>query len=110
MKQLISKLQHESLKEEMMDFITFVEEEMIHHYEKTERDGFYQDILDEKPELREKIHHLSRDLELIKIIIDLMKKELEKDEINFQKLVDYSSSVTLINEIHSRDEEESLLK
>lgn len=110
MKQSISSLEYETLSKEMESFIEFIETDIIPHHDESSQDGFYNQILSERPELTEKIHHLSRDHQLIRIITDLMKKELQNDEVNFQKLVDYSSSVTLINEIHSKDEEESLLK
>ena len=38
-----------------------------------------------------------------------MKEELAKDEVDFQKLIDYSVSIIIVDEIHSRDEESFLL-
>lgn len=109
LKQLLSKLEHETLVEEMEAFISYVEKEVLTHEEEAS-EYFYKTLAQEKPELKEKVQHLTRDYQLIRIMLDLMRKELSNKEIDFQKLVDYSSAVTLINEIHSKDEEESLLK
>lgn len=109
LKQLLNKLEHETLVEEMEAFISYVEEEVLTHEEEAP-EHFYKTLVQEKPELKEKVQHLTRDYQLIRIMLDLMKKELSNEEVDFQKLVDYSSAVTLINEIHSKDEEESLLK
>jgi hypothetical protein len=111
MKHLLSKLEHETLVEEMEAFIKYVEEEILNHNASEEAPGgLYEEILREKPEFQNKIQHFIRDHQLIRIIVDLMKKELDEENIDFQKLVDYSSTITLINEIHSRDEEESLME
>lgn len=109
MKHLLNKQEHETLVEDMYEFIEYVEGRIITHTDSEEEDeGLYTETVKNNPDLHDKIQHLIRDHDLMRIIIDLMKKELENDEIDFQKLVDYSSAITLVNEIHSRDEEETL--
>lgn len=111
MRELLEKKNYEHLTEEITSFIEFVEGKIIVHADtEEEEDGLYTLAVKNNPDLHDKVQHLIRDHDLMRIIVDLMKKELGNKEIDFQKLVDYSSSIIIVNEIHSRDEEEALLE
>ncbi len=110
MKTLLNKLEHKELAEEMESFIKYVEERVLGHFDEEESgNGFYDDAVIREPGLHDKVQRLKRDHELIRMMTARMKEELEKDEVDFQKLIDHSVSIILVDELHSRDEEATLL-
>lgn len=110
MKTLLNKLEHKELADEMESFIEYVENRVLGHFDDEERaNGFYDGAISRDPSLHDKVQRLKRDHELIRMMTDRMKNELAKDEVDFQKLIDHSASIILVDEIHSRDEEDSLL-
>lgn len=111
MRVLLDKKKHEELIEEIESFIEFVEGKIIVHADtEEEEDGLYAQAVQKNPDLHDKVQHLIRDHDLMKIIADMMKKELGNEQVNYEKLIDYSNSIIIVNEIHSRDEEETLLE
>lgn len=67
----------------------------------------YLDIAKENPELQEAVTMLTRDHDLIRIIVADIEKILEEDGLGpeiFQRFY----SLIVVNEIHSRDEERLL--
>lgn len=110
MKTLLNKLEHKELAEEMESFIEYVEESVLGHAKKEEASGgMYETIAKDDPKTVEKIRRLRRDHEIIQIMVDRMKEELSHDKVDFQKLIDHSVSIILVDEIHSRDEEDILM-
>ncbi|MCC4723792.1 hypothetical protein [Salinicoccus sp. RF5] len=110
MKILLNKLEHKELTEEMQSFIEYVEQRILTHADSEEEDnGLYEEAVNKNPDLHDKVQHLTRDHDLMRIMIERMKEELAKDEVDFQKLIDYSVSIIIVDEIHSRDEETVLL-
>ncbi|WP_020006721.1 hypothetical protein [Salinicoccus albus] len=111
MKTLLNKLEHKELAEEMGAFIEYVEESVLGHAQQEETPGgLYDSIERDDPKNVEKIRRLRRDHELIQVMVDRMKEELSHDEVDFQKLIDHSVSIILVDEIHSRDEEDLLME
>ena|SRR5699024_6790541 len=110
MKTLLNKLEHKELAEEMESFIEYVEESVLGHAKQEEASGgLYESIERDDSKTVEKIRRLRRDHELIQVMVDRMKEELSHDEVDFQKLIDHSVSIILVDEIHSRDEEDLLM-
>ncbi|WP_411843348.1 hemerythrin domain-containing protein [Salinicoccus sp. HZC-1] len=110
MKTLLNKIEHKELAEEMESFIEYVEERVLGHSGREEtQNGLYESAVDRNPGLQEKVQGLKRDHELIRVMVGRMKQELAKDEVDFQKLIDHATSIILVDEIHSRDEEDILL-
>jgi len=94
----------------MQSFIEYVEQRILTHADSEEEDnGLYEEAVNKNPDLHDKVQHLTRDHDLMRIMIERMKEELAKDEVDFQKLIDYSVSIIIVDEIHSRDEESFLL-
>ena len=111
MKTLLNKLEHKELAEEMESFIEYVEKSVLGHAQQEEAPGgLYESIERDDPKTVEKIRRLRRDHELIQAMVDRMKEELSHDEVDFQKLIDHSVSIILVDEIHSRDEESILME
>ncbi|HIW13728.1 MAG TPA: hypothetical protein H9891_11305 [Candidatus Salinicoccus stercoripullorum] len=110
MKTLLNKLEHKELADEMESFIEYVEERVLGHFDEEETDsGLYDRAVGREPALHDKVQRLKRDHELIRMMVGRMKEELSKDEVDFQKLIDHSVSIILVDELHSRDEENLLL-
>lgn len=110
MKTLLNKLEHKELADEMESFIEYVEERVLGHFdEETSGNGFYDRAVARESALHDKVQGLKRDHELIRMMVRRMKEELSKEAVDFQKLIDHSVSIILIDEIHSRDEEDILL-
>lgn len=110
MKTLLNKFEHKELAEEMESFIEYVEERLLGHFSQEEaQDALYESATKQNPELQDKVQGLKRDHELIRMMVERMKQELAKEEVDFQKLIDHSVSIILVDEIHSRDEEDTLL-
>ncbi|GAB3066915.1 hypothetical protein ACFOU0_13430 [Salinicoccus sesuvii] len=111
MKTLLNKQEHEALALEMQSFIEYVEQRILTHAESEEEEnGLYQEAVDKKPALHDKVQQLTRDHDLMRTMIERMKSELSKEAVDFQKLIDYSVSIIIVDEIHSRDEEQFLLE
>ncbi|MCG1010328.1 hypothetical protein J4760_09895 [Salinicoccus sp. ID82-1] len=110
MKTLLNKQEHEALAEEMQSFIEYVEQRILAHAESEEEEnGLYQEAVDKNPALHDKVQQLTRDHDLMRNMIERMRTELSKEAVDFQKLIDYSVSIIIVDEIHSRDEEQFLL-
>lgn len=110
MKTLLNKLEHKELADEMESFIEYVEERVLGHFDEEETSsGLYDRAVGREPALHDKVTGLKRDHELIRMMVGRMKEELSKDEVDFQKLIDHSVSIILVDELHSRDEENLLL-
>lgn len=73
-----------------------------------EEEGLYLDLVKEKPELRDKVTALTRDHDLLRRLIKQIKNLLQKNGVDRTVLAHFEAML-LVNEIHSRDEEEYLL-
>lgn len=111
MRELLGKKEYEHLSEEVESFIEFVEGKIIVHADTEEEEGgLYTLAVKNDPGLHDKVQHLIRDHDLMRVIADKMKDELGSKKPDYQQLIDFANSVIIINEIHSRDEEEALLE
>ncbi|NDI35222.1 hemerythrin domain-containing protein [Chengkuizengella sediminis] len=92
-----------------------VTDELTEHWETraiahadAEEEGFYQEKLDQKPDLLEKINMLKRDHELLRILLKEIKQLIPRDETHTD-VIDRFKAMQLLMQIHNREEEKYLL-
>lgn len=90
------------------ELIDYWKSRVISHAD-AEEEGFYKDIRTENPELEEAIIQLTRDHDLIRIIVKDIE-ELRKTEKISPSVLQKFYALLVVNEIHSRDEERLLLE
>ena len=91
--------------DELLDFwITRI----ISHAD-AEEEGLYKDIAEQNPVLKEAIIQLTRDHDLLRIIVEDIQ-ELRKQEELSPNVLHKFHALLVVNEIHSRDEERMLLE
>ncbi|MEK3933948.1 hemerythrin domain-containing protein [Sporosarcina sp. FSL W7-1349] len=91
--------------DELIDFwITRV----ISHAD-AEEEGLYKDIAEQNPNLKEAIIQLTRDHDLLRIIVKDIQELREQEELSPNVLHKFHA-LLVVNEIHSRDEERMLLE
>ncbi|CAM4177189.1 hypothetical protein [Lacicoccus alkaliphilus] len=111
MRGLLEKKEYAHLAEEVDSFIEFVEGKIIVHADtEEEENGLYTVAVKNDPGLHDKVQHLIRDHDIMRIIAGKMKDEIRREDPDYQQLIDFANSVIIVNEIHSRDEEEALLE
>jgi len=89
--------------------IEYIESRIIAHAD-AEEEGLYQEIQKENPKLTTEIHMLTRDHDLMRIIISKIKEQLENKKEITRTMIDQFNTILIVNEIHSRSEEEKLLE
>ncbi len=74
-----------------------------------EEEGLYQEIRTENPELEDAIIQLTRDHDLLRIIVEDIETLRETEKLSPTVLQKFYA-LLVVNEIHSRDEERMLLE
>ncbi|MBM4763386.1 hemerythrin domain-containing protein [Bacillus sp. B15-48] len=74
----------------------------------SEEEGFYPEVLNIEPNLSEKIAMLTRDHHILRTLAHEIRISLSKAGPS-KEVLDRFSALLLVNEIHSRDEEDFLL-
>ncbi|MGM8364956.1 hemerythrin domain-containing protein [Virgibacillus sp. W0181] len=72
-----------------------------------EENGLYKDLVEESPELKDKITALTRDHDILRILIDEIKDMLDEGGFSDAVLQRFQSLV-LVDIIHNREEERIL--
>ncbi|KRG11908.1 hemerythrin domain-containing protein [Lederbergia galactosidilytica] len=92
-----------------------VADALIEHWEMrvithadSEEEGFYKEVLEKDPEMRETINMLTRDHDILRILAKRVRGYLQEEAVT-QEILDCFTSMLIVNEIHSRDEESKLL-
>lgn len=88
------------------DLIEYWKTRVIAHAD-AEESGFYLEISQENPELKEAVTMLTRDHDLLRIIVKDLE-ELRADEGLSAAVLQKFYALQIVNEIHSRDEERLL--
>lgn len=88
------------------DLIDYWKTRVISHAD-AEESGFYLEIEKENPELKESVTMLTRDHDLLRIIMKDLE-ELRKEEGLSPAVLQKFYALQIVNEIHSRDEERLL--
>ncbi|TQS74351.1 hemerythrin domain-containing protein [Ornithinibacillus gellani] len=89
--------------------IEYWETRVIAHAD-AEEEGLYVEIAEENPQLQKEIHMLTRDHDLLRIILDKIKTQFKENHHVTKLVLDQFQSLLIVNEIHSRDEERLLLE
>lgn len=91
-------------------------EALIEHWETrviahadSEEEGFYQDKLDQRPEMTETLAMLRRDHDLLRILVKEARELLDENEGVNDDVIDRLRSVYVLVQIHNREEETLLL-
>lgn len=90
------------------DLIDYWLTRVISHAD-AEEDGFYQEMVAAKPELKDVISQLIRDHDLLRIIVKDIQELREKENLSPAVLHKFHALI-VVNEIHSRDEERLLFE
>lgn len=90
------------------DLIDYWKTRVISHAD-AEESGFYKEIAIENPELQEAVIMLTRDHDLLRIIVKDIE-ELRVEEGLSPSVLHKYHALIVVNEIHSRDEERLLFE
>lgn len=102
----LRKGEHETAKLAADDLIDYWKTRVISHAD-AEESGFYLEIAEENPGLQEAVTMLTRDHDLLRIIIKDLEALREEEGLSPAVLQKFYA-LQIVNEIHSRDEERLL--
>lgn len=106
--QLVSEKRSEEATEAADALIEHWEMRIIGHAD-SEEEGFYPDVLEQEPELRDTITMLKRDHDLLRIFAKEIREILKGKGVT-KEVLDRFSALLLVNEVHSREEEHYLFE
>lgn len=72
-----------------------------------EEEGLYKEIVEEDPELKDKIVALTRDHNLMRLLVGEIKQILEMEGVN-NKVTQRLHALILVDELHNQEEERVL--
>ncbi len=90
------------------DLIDYCKTRVISHAD-AEEEGFYGEIVEDQPELKDVVTQLTRDHDLLRIIVKDIEELREKENLSPAVLQRFQA-LMVVNEIHSRDEERLLFQ
>lgn len=90
------------------DLIDYWKTRVISHAD-AEEEGFYGEIVEEQPELKDAVTQLTRDHDLLRIIVKDIEELRVKENLSPAVLQRFQA-LMVVNEIHSRDEERLLFQ
>ncbi|AXH99402.1 hypothetical protein DV702_06390 [Sporosarcina sp. PTS2304] len=73
-----------------------------------EEEGFYKQLLEEKPELEREIIQLTRDHDLLRLLVSDIEAAREKEPNITAEIMQKFHALLVVNELHSREEERLL--
>lgn len=88
--------------------LEFWETRIISHAD-AEEEGFYQDMIQQKPELEKAVIDLTRDHDILRIIAADIKQLLVEEGLSYEVMKQFHA-LLVVNAIHSREEERMLLQ
>lgn len=88
--------------------LEYWETRIISHAD-AEEEGFYQEMIDQKPELKQTVADLTRDHDILRIIVADIKILLAEEGLSYEVMKQFLA-LLVVNAIHSRDEERLLLQ
>ncbi|MEV9639850.1 hemerythrin domain-containing protein [Mammaliicoccus sciuri] len=91
------------------DLIDYWKTRVISHAD-AEEEGFYKQILAENPELEREIIQLTRDHDLMRLVVQDIEALREKDPQVTPEIMQKFYGLMVINELHSREEERLLFE
>ena len=75
-----------------------------------EEEGFYKQVIEEKPELERDIIQLTRDHDLMRILVADIETLREEDPSVTPEIMQKFNGLIVVNELHSREEERLLFQ
>ncbi|MEK4058187.1 MULTISPECIES: hypothetical protein [Paenibacillus] len=105
--ELLEAKEYEVARQAADHLIEYWETRIISHAD-AEEDGFYQEVADKNPHLQDAVKQLTRDHELLRIIVKDVKAMLAEDGL-IPEVIHQFHALLVVNSIHSRDEERLLL-
>lgn len=75
-----------------------------------EEEGFYKQVIEEKPELARDIIQLTRDHDLMRILVADIEALREEDPTVTTEIIQKFTGLIVVNELHSREEERLLFQ
>ena len=75
-----------------------------------EEEGFYKQMVEEKPELERDIIQLTRDHDLMRILVADIEALREEDSTVTPEILQKFNGLIVVNELHSREEERILFE
>ncbi|MET3210707.1 UNVERIFIED_CONTAM: hypothetical protein ABIC26_003668 [Paenibacillus sp. PvR008] len=88
--------------------IEYWETRILSHAD-AEEEGFYQEKVEKKPELQEAVVKLTRDHDLLRIIVKELKAGIREEGLTPEVLQQFHA-LLVVNAIHSREEERLLFE
>ncbi|MDY7993033.1 hypothetical protein UY286_20265 [Paenibacillus polymyxa] len=88
--------------------IEYWETRILSHAD-AEEEGFYQEMAEKKPELQEAVVKLTRDHDLLRIIVKELKAMIREEGLTPEVLQQFHA-LLVVNAIHSREEERLLFE
>lgn len=73
----------------------------------SEEEGLYKELVEERPELKSDIIELTRDHNLLRLLLDEIKDVLKKEKIS-DSVVQRFQALIIVDELHNRKEMEVL--
>ncbi|KOF08920.1 hypothetical protein AC739_17575 [Planococcus glaciei] len=108
MEDLLRAKEFEVARQAADHLVEYWETRVISHAD-AEEDGFYLEMLEQDPSLKEAVDKLTRDHDLLRIIAADIKEMLKKDGLTYEVMQRFHA-LLVVNAIHSRDEERLLLE
>ncbi|QDY46451.1 hemerythrin domain-containing protein [Planococcus glaciei] len=108
MEDLLRAKEFEVARQAADHLVEYWQTRVISHAD-AEEDGFYLEMLEQDPSLKEAVDKLTRDHDLLRIIAADIKEMLKKDGLTYEVMQQFHA-LLVVNAIHSRDEERLLLE
>jgi hypothetical protein len=108
MEDLLRAKEFEVARQAADHLVEYWETRVISHAD-AEEDGFYLEMLEQDPSLKEAVDKLTRDHDLLRIIAADIKEMLKKDGLTYEVMQQFHA-LLVVNAIQSRDEERLLLE
>ncbi|MTD29488.1 hypothetical protein [Planomicrobium sp. YIM 101495] len=108
MEDLLRAKEFEVARQAADHLVEYWETRVISHAD-SEEDGFYREMLQQDPTLEEAVVKLTRDHDLLRIIVADIKEMLVEESLTYEVMQQFHA-LLVVNAIHSRDEERMLLE
>lgn len=105
---LLRAKEYEVARQAADHLLEYWETRIISHAD-AEEEGFYLEMIEQNSELKQTVAELTRDHDILRIIVADIKKLLEDEGVSYGVMKQFHA-LLVINAIHSREEERLLLK
>lgn len=106
MEELLREKAFEEARKEADNLIEYWETRILSHAD-AEEEGFYQEILEKNPSLKDNVGKLIHEHNLLRIIVKNIKKTFDEEGLTPEVLQQFHA-LLVVNSIHSQEEERIL--